>query len=74
MKTVKSNEIKKGTRMVLSNGFAATMYDNRKGNVRMAEVQGYCTEIGSIYVWDIALVEIGGETCARSVQVAQWRG
>ena len=49
----KTNDIKKGTRLKLRNGWEATMYDNKKGNIRMAEVEGIYTEIGSVYSHDI---------------------
>ena len=32
------------------------MFDNKKGNIRMAEVDGFHKEIGSIYAWDISHV------------------
>ncbi len=50
---MKTNDIKKGTRIRLANGWNATMYDNKKGNIRMAEVEGIYTEIGSVYSHDI---------------------
>ena len=54
---MKANDIKKGMNILLKNGWYATMMDNKKGNIRLAEVQGYCTEIGSIYSADIDMVE-----------------
>jgi hypothetical protein len=57
---MKTNDIKKGMRIVLNNGWKATMYDNARGNIRMAEVEGFYTEIGSIYAHDIAAVEVSG--------------
>jgi hypothetical protein len=54
-----TNEIKKGTRFRLRNGWEATMEDNRKGNIRMATVEGVCTEMGSVYAHDIVSVLIG---------------
>ena len=54
-----TNEIKKGTRFLLRNGWYATMADNRKGNIRMAEVEGDYTETGSVYAHDIVSVLIG---------------
>ena len=51
-----TNDIKKGTRVRLKNGWYATIMDNKKGNIRMAEVEGYYTEIGSIYAHDIQVV------------------
>ena len=54
-----TNEIKKGTRFRLRNGWYATMADNRKGNIRMATVEGDYTETGSVYAHDIVSVLIG---------------
>lgn len=50
---MKTNDIKKGTRVRLANGWMATIMDNKKGTIRMAEVHGYYTEMGSIYTHDI---------------------
>jgi hypothetical protein len=58
---MQSNEIKKGDLMLLKNGWKAVMFDNKKGNIRMAEVDGLYKEIGSIYVWDIDYVKAGTE-------------
>lgn len=46
-------------RFRLRNGWLATMQDNRKGNIRMAEVEGVFTETGSVYAHDIVSVLIG---------------
>jgi hypothetical protein len=56
MKT--TNELKKGTRIKLKNGWYATLMDNKKGNIRLAEVEGIFTEIGSIYASEIAAYEL----------------
>ncbi len=50
---MKTNELKKGARFRLRNGWEATMRDNARGNIRMAEVEGMYTEIGSVYAHDI---------------------
>ena len=50
---MKTNDLKKGARVRLSNGWYATLMDNKKGNIRLAEVEGNVTEIGSIYSHDI---------------------
>lgn len=55
---MKTNDIKKGMRILLSNGWYATMMDNKKGNIRMAEVEGIYTEIGSVYGHDIRQVKV----------------
>lgn len=57
MKTMSTNEIKKGMRIRLRNGWYGTMMDNRKGNIRLAEVEGYCTETCSVYAHDIMVVQ-----------------
>lgn len=52
-----TNDIKKGMRIRLACGWYGTMWDNRKGNIRMAEVEGIFTEIGSVYAHDIVAVQ-----------------
>ena len=60
---MKTNDLKKGTRIRLANGWYATLADNKKGNIRMATVEGFFTETGSVYGHDIieALDTITGE-------------
>ena len=53
---MKTNDIKKGTRFRLRNGWEATMEDNKKGNIRLATVYGMFTEMGSVYGHDIVMV------------------
>lgn len=50
---IETNSLKKGMRVILANGWRATIEDNKKGNIRLATVEGYYTEMGSIYAWDI---------------------
>tara|TARA_R110000744_G_scaffold11441_2_gene34647 strand:+ start:279 stop:539 length:261 start_codon:yes stop_codon:yes gene_type:complete len=50
---MKTNDLKKGDRIRLNNGWYATIEDNKKGAVRMATVEGLFTEMGSIYTADI---------------------
>lgn len=54
---MKTNDIKKGMRILLANGWQGTMKDNARGNIRMAEVEGFETEIGSIYAFDIVMAQ-----------------
>lgn len=61
--TIASNDVKKGARILLSNGWFGTMMDNRRGTIRLAEVEGYCTDIGSVYAHDIAWAKIGDAWC-----------
>ena len=53
---MKTNDIKKGTRIRLRNGWYGTMADNMRGNTRMVDVEGFAREIGSVYAHDILLV------------------
>jgi hypothetical protein len=52
--SVKTNDLRKGARIQLRNGWFATIADNAKGNTRIATVEGYETETGSVYSHDIA--------------------
>lgn len=56
---MKTNDIKKGMRFRLRNGWFATMAYNRKGNIRLATVEGDFTETGSVYAHDIVSVLVG---------------
>jgi hypothetical protein len=60
MSLIKTNDLKKGTRVLLTNGWYATIEDNGRGNTRLATVEGYVTEMGSIYAHDIARAEVAG--------------
>lgn len=61
MRTVRTNELKKGTRIFLRNGWEADIMDNMKGNTRLAKVYGDYTEIGSVYAHDIVGAILNGE-------------
>jgi hypothetical protein len=58
MSLIKTNDIKKGTRVQLRNGWFATLVDNARGNTRLASVEGYVTETGSIYAHDIVSAQV----------------
>lgn len=68
---MKTNDIKKGMRIRLNNGWYATMCDNARGNIRMAEVEGFYTEVGSIYAHDIALVYVDNDWVPINYTAAQ---
>lgn len=55
---MKTNDLKKGSIVMLRNGWKAEIADNMKGNTRMATVYGDFTEMGSVYSHDIAKVLI----------------
>ena len=50
---MKTNDLKKGNRVRLANGWEAEIADNLKGNIRLCTVFGFCTEMGSVYSHDI---------------------
>jgi hypothetical protein len=50
---MKTNDLKKGVRIMLKNGWEAELWDNMKGNTRIANVYGFETEASSIYSHDI---------------------
>jgi hypothetical protein len=58
---MKTNDLKKGTRVRLSNGWYAILVDNLKGNTRDAKVFGNVTEIGSVYSHDIVSAQVDGK-------------
>lgn len=60
-----ANDLRKGDRVVLHNGWNATIKDNKKGNIRVATVEGFATETGSIYIWDIKGRVLVGEPVNR---------
>jgi len=51
------NDLKKGARVQLRNGWQADVADNAKGSTRMCKVYGFETEIGSVYTHDITHVQ-----------------
>jgi hypothetical protein len=53
-----ANDMKKGQKGKLKNGWNFQIQDNLKGVIRMAKVWGFETETGSIYVHDIAWVDM----------------
>ena len=50
---MKTNDLKKGTRVKLRNGWFGTMFDSDRGNIRMVTVEGFEIETGSVYAHDI---------------------
>jgi hypothetical protein len=58
MTLIKTNDLKKGTRVLLASGWYATLADNARGNTRFATVEGYVTEMGSVYAHDIVEANI----------------
>jgi len=62
-----TNELKKGEKIRLRNGWNATIEDNLKGNTRLCTVYGFCTEMGSVYSYDIIGIYEGGKDLTMEV-------
>jgi hypothetical protein len=58
---MKTNDLKRGSRIKLANGWEADIADNMKGNTRLATVFGEFTETGSVYAHDITHVKIADD-------------
>lgn len=58
---MKTNDLKRGSRIKLACGWEAEIADNMKGNTRMATVFGDFTETGSVYAHDIVAVKIADD-------------
>ena len=71
MNARKTNELKKGTWVVLRNGWKAEIYDNMRGNTRMARVYGDFDEIGSVYSHDIMKWGATEDTIVHPVEHTQ---
>ena len=56
------NDMRKGQTGYLKDGVRFRIEDNKKGNIRMATVYGFATEMGSIYTHDIASLEVDGKS------------
>jgi hypothetical protein len=56
---MKTNTLKRGDRVRLRNGWEADIADNKRGNIRMATVYGFVTEMGSVYAHDIVAAKVG---------------
>lgn len=54
MNTITTKELKKGDRVVLRNGWMATVVSRPVGIRVMLKVEGLYTEIGDQYIWDVA--------------------
>ena len=59
--TMLPNDMKDGDLILQTNGWYGEIVDNARGIRRIANIHGYFTEAGSIFVWDIDLVLRDGE-------------
>jgi len=64
MTKVMTNTLKKGTEVLMRNGFSGTIADNLKGNIRTVAVRGsqfgLFDELGSVYSHDIISALVDG--------------
>ncbi len=67
--SVKTNDLKKGTKVILRNGWEAVLADNARGNTRIATVYGFETEMGSVYSHDIVAAWIDENGVESKVMV-----
>ena len=58
---MKTNDLKKGHMIRMSNGWFAIMGDNMRGNIRVADVDGICREARSVYMHDVTHYRISDE-------------
>ena len=69
-----ANDMKRGTMGILRNGFNFRIADNQKGMIRRATVygaeHGFSDEMGTIYIHDIALVDIATISLLKAVTVS----
>jgi len=65
---MKTNDLKKGARILLRNGWYGTIADNARGNIRMATVEGVYTETGSVYAHDIVKAQAPGSKLFEDVE------
>ena len=69
---MKTNEVKKGMRVQLADGWYGTIADNMSGNTRMVEVEGTYTETGRVYSHDIRwFVDVVSGVCTRIEHTAE---
>lgn len=54
MTTITTKDLKKGDRVVLRNGWFATVVSRPVGIRVCLKVEGLYTEIGDQYIWDVA--------------------
>ena len=47
-----SNDLKKGDLVINRVGWIAELWDSKKGSIRIANVYGFCTEAGSIEMYN----------------------
>jgi hypothetical protein len=56
--SVSIKDVRKGTMVILRNGWEARIEDNGRGHTRLATVFGVYTEMGSVYTTDIVTAQM----------------
>jgi len=72
---MKTNELKKGTMVLLANGWHGELWDNARGNTRVVNVYGDYEEAGSVYSHDIVAYarEPKNEQCKEKSDKYAWK-
>lgn len=70
-KTVKTNDLKRGARVVFRDGRTGTIMDNKRGNIRCVMVEGPFREQGDCYMHDLYMAYVGGERVLVELTPAQ---
>jgi hypothetical protein len=68
---MKTNELKKESRIILDDGTFGTVKDNKKGIRRFCHIEGPYPELGTIYAHTIAYAVLDGEPIAIEHTPAQ---
>ena len=66
-----SKDLKKGDRVLLKNGWEATIKGSASGTTTLCEVYGYETEIGSVYTHDIEAHQVSGLCWVRDIELTK---
>ena len=60
-RSVRTDQLKKGVRIRLRNGWEAIVVEECNGNTLIAKVFGLFTETGSVYAHNIVAAEVNGK-------------
>jgi hypothetical protein len=68
---MKTNDLKKGTVVILRNGWSAKLVDNRKGNRRCMTVYGDEVETGDVYAHDIVSYADSNDVIHNDIELTE---
>jgi hypothetical protein len=66
-----SKDLKKGDRVLLKNGWEATIKGSARGTTTLCEVYGFETELGSVYTHDIDARQIAPGLWVRDIELTK---